>query len=97
MNLTEDPELILAAMAYVEELHKELTVENTAPPAGVTDQVVEAILLDPPLAEYLRQWARRNGVFEASLAPLQRPPMDDAYHRVRGLLLAAEGRAKSAS
>jgi hypothetical protein len=95
MNLTEDPELILAAMAYVEEIHKELTAENTAPPAGVADQVVQAILLDKKLSEYLRQWARRNDVLEASPTPPPRPTMDDAYYRVRFLLLASGEGAKS--
>jgi hypothetical protein len=95
MNLTEDPELILAAMAYVEEIHKELTAENTAPPAGIADQVVQAVLLDPPLREYLRHWARRNDVLEASPTPPQRPPRDDAYHRVRFLLLASGEGARS--
>jgi hypothetical protein len=89
MNLTEDPELILAAIAYVEEIHKELTAENTAPPSGVADQVVQAILRDPPLREHLRHWARRNDVLEASTTPAQRPKRDDAYYRVRTLLRAA--------
>jgi hypothetical protein len=95
MNLTEDPELILAAMAYVEEIHKELTAENTAPPAGIADQVVQAVLLDKPLREYLRHWARRNDVLEASPTPPQRPPRDDAYYRVRNLLLATGEGAKA--
>lgn len=93
---TEDTELVLAAIAYVEEVHKEILAENTAPPAGVEDQVVEAVLADPALSAYVRDWARRNREPEGSPKPPQRPPMDDAYRRVRSLLAATEGaRAKS--
>ena len=92
MDHSEDPALILDAMAYAVEVHRELAAENTAPPPGVEGRVVQAILADPVLARTVRDWATRNRVLEASLKPLQRPAMDDAYCRVRDLLLAASGK-----
>jgi hypothetical protein len=86
----EDPETIVDALAYVEELHQELTTENGAPPLGPQNQVVDAILADPALTAYVRDWARRNGILEARAEPPQRPPIDDVYRLVRALLLAAE-------
>jgi hypothetical protein len=88
MNLTEDPELIVDAIAYVYELHTELAAENTAPPLGVQNQVVDAILADPALSAYVREWARRNRVLEASATPPERPRIDDTYRRVRAMLMA---------
>jgi hypothetical protein len=81
-------------MAYVEEIHRELTAENTAPPPGVEGQIVQAVVADPAMSAYVRNWARRHRVLEASTEPLQRPPMDDVYWRVRDLLVAAEGRRR---
>ncbi len=91
LSHTEDAELVLDAMAYVEEIHRELTAENTAPPPGVEGRVVSTIVADPALAQYVRDWATRNRVLEASTEPLQRPPIDDTYRRLRNLLIAAEG------
>jgi hypothetical protein len=84
----DDPELIADAMTYVEEVHKELSAENTAPPAGVEGRVVAAILADSALAQYVENWARDRCALEATTAPLERPPIDDAYRRVRGMLIA---------
>ncbi len=77
-----DPELILDAMVYVEEVHKAETAENTAPPPGTEGRVVAAILADAALAEYVRRWARERRALEASTAPPVAPPIDDAYRRV---------------
>jgi hypothetical protein len=88
MYLTEDPELIVDALAYVYELHTELAGENSAPPLGVQNQVVDAVLADPALSAYVREWARRNRVLEASASPSQRPPIDETYRRVRAMLMA---------
>lgn len=85
-----DPELIVEAMSYVEEVHKAETAENTAPPPGTEGRVVAAILADPPLAAYVREWARHRRALEASNRPQALPPIDDAYRRVRGLLRRAE-------
>jgi len=92
MTQTEDAELLLDTMAYVETVHREIATENTAPPPGVEGRVVQAIAADPVMSAYVRDWARRHRVLEASPEPLRRPPMDDVYWRVRDLLTAAEGR-----
>ena len=90
MHTTEDSTAIIDALAYVEQLHQELTTENGAPPLGVQNQVVEAILADPVLVAYVRDWAARNRVLEASTAPAQRLPIDDVYRRLSALLLQNE-------
>jgi len=90
MHTTEDSDAIIDALAYVEQLHQELTTENGAPPLGTQNQVVEAILADPALVAYVRDWAVRNRVLEASIAPAQRLPIDDVYRRVSALLLKSE-------
>jgi len=91
---SENPMLILDAMVYVETVHRELAAENTAPPPGVEGRVVSAILADPALTAYVRQWAQARGVLEASLEPPAMPPIDDSYRRVRDLLMAAEAAAR---
>ena len=90
MHLTEDSDAIIDALAYVEQLHRELTTENGAPPLGAQNQVVDAILADPFLTAYVRDWAEQNRVLEASVQPPQRLPIDDAYCRLRELLLQRE-------
>jgi hypothetical protein len=90
MRATEDSDAIIDALAYVEQLHQELTTENGAPPLGVQNQVVEAILADPALVAYVRDWAARNRVLEASTAPAQRLPIDDVYRHLGALLLKSE-------
>src|ERR1700738_4671942 len=94
MYLTEDSDVILDALAYIEQLHQELTTENGAPPLGAQNQVVDAILADPFLTAYVRDWAEQNRVLEASVQPPQRLPIDDAYHRLRALLLQSEAPAR---
>ena len=90
MHTTEDSNAIIDALAYVEQLHQELTTENGAPPLGAQNQVVEAILADPALAAYVQDWAEQNRVLEASIAPTQRLPIDDVYRRLSALLLQNE-------
>jgi hypothetical protein len=89
MDHNDNAALVPAAMAYVEAIHRELSAENTAPPPGVEGRVVDAILADPQLRRYVRDWATRERVLEASPEPPRRPPRDDAYRRVRALLIAA--------
>ncbi len=84
---------IIAAIAYVTLLHDELTGENGAPALGVQNQVVEAILADPALTAYVRDWAKRNYSGEATTAPPSRPPIDAVYERVRALLVAARDKS----
>jgi hypothetical protein len=85
---SQDPALVLDAITYVDEVHRALRAENTAPPPGVEGRVVEAILADPKLVAYIRDWARRRHPLEASMAPPSLPPIDDCYRRVCALLLA---------
>jgi hypothetical protein len=90
MHPTEDSDAIVDALVYVEQLHQELTTENGAPPLGAQNQVVETILADPALVTYVRNWAERGRVLEASTAPAQRLPLDDVYRRLGTLLLKEE-------
>ncbi|HEX6841807.1 MAG TPA: hypothetical protein VF113_09760 [Stellaceae bacterium] len=86
MHTSEDSDAIIDALAYVEQLHQELTTENGAPPLGAQNRVAEAILADPALVAYVRDWAKRHIVLEASTAPAQRLPIDDVYRRLSALL-----------
>jgi hypothetical protein len=90
MHTSEDSDAIIDSLAYVEQLHQELTTENGAPPLGAQNRVVEAILADPTLVAYVQDWARQNRVLEASTAPAQRLPIDDVYRRLGALLLSNE-------
>jgi hypothetical protein len=91
MDYRDYAELVPDAMAYVEEIHRELAAENTAPPPGTEGQVVSAILADPALRDYVRDWATRNRALEAGLDSPRRVPIDDVYRRVRAMLVAAAG------
>lgn len=77
-----DPDLILDAISYVEEVHRAETAENTAPPPGTAGRVVAAILADAALADYVQRWARERHILEASTAPPVPPPIDEVYRRV---------------
>jgi hypothetical protein len=90
MHPSEDSDAIVDALAYVEQLHQELTTENGAPPLGTQNQVVEAILADPALVAYVQDWAGLNRVLEATTAPARRLPIDDVYRRLSTLLLENE-------
>ncbi len=91
---SENPLSILDAMAYVEAVHKALSAENTAPPPGVEGRVVAAVLTDPALLAYVRQWAEARRALEAGLEPPVPPPIDDSFRRVRDLLRVAEAGAR---
>lgn len=84
-----DPDLVIEAMAYVDEVHKAMTAENTAPPPGVEGRVVAAILADAALADHVRRWAAARGVLEARDGPPELPPIDWAYRRVSQMLASA--------
>jgi hypothetical protein len=92
-EITEDTELIAAALAYVNELHQELTGENGAPALGTQNQAVDFILADPGLRDAVARWAARFATGEAMTAPSRRLPQDALYHRVRAMLERAEAPA----
>src|SRR5260221_8578972 len=78
----EDRRLRLQALAYVIELHHELTAENGAPTLGTQNQAVEFILADPELRRAVAEWALTTNIDEASTAPPPRLPQDELYRRV---------------
>jgi hypothetical protein len=86
LPLTEEARLGLAALAYVIDLHDELTQENGAPPLGTQNQAVDFILSDPELRHALADWAANAEVDEATTTLQRRPPHDALYHRVRTYL-----------
>jgi hypothetical protein len=88
MAITEDADTILDAIAYVAEVHEDLTLEHGAPPLGPQNQVVEAILADADFATYVRNWAERNRELEAQAEPRIRPPIDEVYRRAAAMLRA---------
>src|SRR6185437_9396145 len=60
--------------------------------AGCRGPRRRGVLADPILTQRVRDWATENRTLEASLTPLRRPTMDEAYRRVRDLLVAAAGK-----
>ncbi len=84
--ITEDTELIRTALAYVDELYRELSQENGAPNPGTQNQAVEFILADPELREAVAAWGRTTNTEEATTAPPHRLPIDSAYRRIRSYL-----------
>lgn len=81
-GLTEDTALIEAAIGYVIELYRELSVENGAPTLGTQNQAVGFILAHPELARAVKEWAKRTRPDEAKAAPPQRLPLDETYRQV---------------
>jgi hypothetical protein len=86
-RIEEEASLVLDALAYVTLLYDEVAQENGAPTLGTQNQVVDFIRYDPELREYVRNWARRRTVHEATIEPPQRLPQDAAYWRIRAELL----------
>ncbi len=86
MAITENTVLIRQAMAYVIELHRELTEENGAPTLGTQNQVIDFILADPELNRAVSDWARTVDIDEATTEPPSRLPHDGAYQRIRAYL-----------
>ena len=86
VGLTEDTVLIEAAISYVIELYRELSVENGAPTLGTQNQAVDFILARPELGRAVKEWARRTRPDEAKAAPPQRLPFDETYRRVAAFL-----------
>jgi hypothetical protein len=84
-----DAAAIIDALEYVTALHQELTEENGAPPLGTQNQVVDFILADAGLTDYVRRWAARRRDEGPVPVPPERLPQDEAYRRVRARLQAA--------
>ena len=93
MAAIEDPGLIAAALAYVQQLHDELTAENGAPTLGTQNQAVDFILADEGLRAAVARWAATVEIAEATTATPRRLPQDAAYWRVRPVLERAEAPA----
>jgi hypothetical protein len=83
-------------MIYAGAVHIELTAENTEPASGIVGRVVAAILADPSLSDYVRNWARQWHGLEASATSLQRLPLDATYERIRELLRRTGDRSRRA-
>jgi hypothetical protein len=82
----EDVGLRRAALAYVIELYRELTMENGAPTLGTQNQAVDFILSDPERRRRVAEWAAIHLIDEASTAPPRRLLKDRLYVEVRGML-----------
>lgn len=89
MQPSEDVDFVVDAMAYVDEVYREVTTENVAASLGVQNQAVAAIIADPALTASVRAWAARHRKLEATTEPPERLPIDDAYRRIRALIEAA--------
>lgn len=76
---TEDTATIIAALAYVTALYRELSDENGAPPLGTQNQVVDFVLSDAMLTDYVQRWASRQHEDDPVPAPPQRLPRDGVY------------------
>jgi len=83
---TVDTQLGAQALAYVIELHHELTDENGAPTLGTQNQAVEFIRADPELRRAVSDWAKTVDIDEAAIAPRRRLPFDGLHDHVRAFL-----------
>ena len=82
----EDTKLGAQALAYVIEMHQELTGENGAPTLGSQNQTVEFIRADPELRQAVTAWAETVEIDEATMAPRRFLPFDPLYDRLRAFL-----------
>jgi hypothetical protein len=86
MAITENTLLIRQALAYVIELHHELTEENGAPTLGIQNQAVDFILADPELSRAVSDWAQGVEIDEATTGPPSHLPRDSAFQRISACL-----------
>jgi hypothetical protein len=98
LAVSDDAELLLAAMAYIGAVHR-AEATNMLPAPGVGECVLESILTDPALSDYVRKWARSTKINATEWTPedLPLPPIDATYERVRALLRACGDKAHMAS
>ena len=96
--VSDDAELLLAAMAYIGVVHRAVA-PTTLPAPGVGECVLPAILADPALSDYVRNWARSTKVNATDWTPEEPPlpPIDATYERVRELLRACGDKAQMAA
>jgi hypothetical protein len=94
--VSDDVELLLSAMAYIEAVHKAVTAQHTLPAPGVGECVLAAILGDPALSDYVRKWARSTKINATEWTPEEPPlpPIDATYERVRDLLRTCGDKAQ---
>ena len=96
--ITENAALREHALAYVNEVYRELRQENGAANLGTQNQAVDFILADPQLSEAVMNWAASGkagavAIGEASTAPPRPVPKDALYQAVRSRIDAAIGPA----
>jgi len=82
----EDTKLGAQALAYMIEMHQELTEENGAPMLGSQNQAAEFIRADPELRRAVAAWAETVEIDEATIAPRRHLPFDLLYDRLRAFL-----------
>ena len=94
----DDAELLLGAMAYIAAVHRAIA-PTTLPAPGVGECVLAAILADPALSDYVRNWARSTKVNATAWTPEEPslPPIDATYQRVLELLRACGDKAHIAA
>jgi hypothetical protein len=94
--VSDDVELLLSAMAYIEAVHSAVTAQHTLPAPGVGECVLAAILGDPALSDYVRKWARSTKINATEWTPGSHPlpPIDATYERIRELLRACGDKAQ---
>ena len=85
LSVTKDTKLGLQALAYVNQLYRELTAENVAPTLGSQNQAVEFIRADPELRRAVVAWAE-TVEDEAVMAPRRFLPFDALYDRLHAFL-----------
>jgi hypothetical protein len=83
---TEEIKLGAQALAYVIELHHELTEENCAPTLGSQNQAVEFIRADPELRLAVTAWAKTVDIDEATMVPRRCLPFDGLHDQVSAFL-----------
>ena len=96
--VSDDAELLLSAMAYIEAVHKDVTSQHTFPAPVVGECVLAVILGDPALSDYVRAWGRSTKINGADWTPDEppRPPIDATYQRIRDLLRTCGDKAQVA-
>ena len=80
LSVHDDTDLLLGAMAYIGAVHRAVA-PNALPAPGVGECVLEAILADPALSDYVRKWARSTKVNATDWTPEEPPSRASAARR----------------